>query len=417
MNKESGYFYLNRDNPWPDCKDHLHDVEVAQKYKHAPDGSLILSREGYKYKRRGVFRSGPLEVHASPTPWFRLRVYTDPLPEGAHLQLFTCTGETGEPLYNHQAVDPFPAPDWQAAPRDVLDVLILNPPARYLWVGGMLWSTGRETPVIHQMRVDYGRDTYLKYLPAIYRQDDRPRDFLEQFLAFFESELGGLEAVIHDLPRLFDPLAAPQGDNFPSWLSWLAGWLGFDLSEAWSEADTRRFLVQAFQLYGRRGTIPGLRGYLKMYAGVEAHIYEPALHTHLWSLGEVSQLGFTTMLAPAHLAGAVLDATAILDRTHLADREDRGAALLEDLAHHFCVGVYCSELTRSGALADVRLVIEREKPAHTTYDLCVIEPRMRVGVQARLGIDAIIAAGPPPAHVGMMLDLGILAPAENPANQ
>ena len=81
------------------------------------------------------------------------------------------------------------------------------------------------------------------------------------------------------------------------------------------------------------------------------------------------------------------------------------------------MGVYCSELTRPGALEDVRLVIEREKPAHTTYDLCVIQPRLRVGVQARVGVDAIVAQGPPPAHVGMVLDLGSLAPAGDPANK
>jgi hypothetical protein len=36
-------------------------------------------------------------------------------------------------------------------------------------------------------------------------------------------------------------------------------------------------------------------------------------------------------------------------------------------------------------------VIEAEKPAHTTYHLCLLEAAMRVGAQARLGIDAIVA--------------------------
>jgi hypothetical protein len=57
----------------------------------------------------------------------------------------------------------------------------------------------------------------------------------------------------------------------------------------------------------------------------------------------------------------------------------------------------------------VRAVIEREKPAHTTYHLCVIEPRMRVGAQARLGIDTIVSQGPPPAGIGVALDTAVLA--------
>ena len=40
------------------------------------------------------------------------------------------------------------------------------------------------------------------------------------------------------------------------------------------------------------------------------------------------------------------------------------------------------------------ILVEREKPAHCDYHLCVIEPRMRVGFQARVGIDTIVASHP-----------------------
>jgi hypothetical protein len=36
-------------------------------------------------------------------------------------------------------------------------------------------------------------------------------------------------------------------------------------------------------------------------------------------------------------------------------------------------------------------VIDGEKPAHTDYRLCPVEARMRVGFQARIGVDAIVA--------------------------
>jgi phage tail-like protein len=277
----------------------------------------------------------------------------------------------------------------------------------------MLRSDGQDSPGIQQIRVDYGRDTYLSFLPAIYGKNMSRREFLERFLSLHESVLGGLEGVIADLPRLFDPFAAPDGES-PSWLSWLAGWLAFDLNEAWSEAETRQFLAQAFQLYGKRGTVEGLRRFLKIYAGVEARIEEPGLRTALWSLGETSTLGFTTMLAPAHLQGAVVGASATLGQSHLTRDDDLGAVLFEDVAHQFCVQVYCAELIRPGALADVQAVLERERPAHTTYHLCVIEPRMRVGVQARVGIDAIVAQGPPAAQTGMVLGIGTLAAAAEP---
>jgi hypothetical protein len=39
----------------------------------------------------------------------------------------------------------------------------------------------------------------------------------------------------------------------------------------------------------------------------------------------------------------------------------------------------------------VQRILDDEKPAHTEYHLCLIEPRMRVGFQARIGVDSIVA--------------------------
>lgn len=400
MQEATGYKYLNTANRWPTF--HLHEMEVA------PDGSLTLKRTGKTFASRGVFRGGPFETFDVPTPWFRLQAFAASLPEGAHLQLFTYTSDTGVAPFHPADDEPFRDQGWAALPRDVLDVLIPNRPAEHLWIGGIVQSDGNASPLLQQMRVDYGRDSYLKYLPAIYGADERARDLLERFLSLFESVQGGLEDKINDLPRLFDSGAAPSGD-LPSWLSWLAGWLAFDLAETWSEADVRRHLAEAFALYGKRGTVEGLRQYLKWYAGVEARIEEPGQQAALWSLGENSTLGFTTVLAPAQLAGAVLGATSTLDRSHLTNDDVPGAALFDDVAHRFCVQVYCAELTRPGTLAAAREVLEREKPAHTDYHLCVIEPRFRVAAQARVGIDAIVARGAPQAQFDVMLGTAPLA--------
>lgn len=186
-------------------------------------------------------------------------------------------------------------------------------------------------------------------------------------------------------------------------LPWLAAWLDFDLTDRWTEAQTRQLVASAFELYGTRGTIEGLRRYLKIYAGVEARITEPAQTAKIWSLGHTSTLGFTTQLAAASAAGAVLDATATLDASHLTRGEAFGAPLFEDVAHRFCVDIYCADLRQPRALDQVRAVLDREKPAHTVYSLRVIEPRMRVAVQARLGLDTIVALGPRPATLGTVL--------------
>lgn len=77
---------------------------------------------------------------------------------------------------------------------------------------------------------------------------------------------------------------------------------------------------------------------------------------------------------------------------------DFGQALFADSAHLFtvlvppacdCGGIHGSPQQR------LREAIEAEKPAHTDFHLCFLKPRLRVGFQARLGIDAIVADGPP----------------------
>ena len=45
-------------------------------------------------------------------------------------------------------------------------------------------------------------------------------------------------------------------------------------------------------------------------------------------------------------------------------------------------------------------MIDAEKPAHTDYHLCLVEPDMRVGFQAQVGIDTIVGGPPPPLRLG-----------------
>jgi hypothetical protein len=46
-------------------------------------------------------------------------------------------------------------------------------------------------------------------------------------------------------------------------------------------------------------------------------------------------------------------------------------------------------------LDEVHRIVEREKPAHTDYRLQLIFPDLRIGMQSRLGIDAIVGGEPP----------------------
>jgi hypothetical protein len=99
-------------------------------------------------------------------------------------------------------------------------------------------------------------------------------------------------------------------------------------------------------------------------------------------------------------AASVVDVgNAVVGATGPLPASDFGATLFSDYAHLFTVvvsGARCCEAHQRRALRDA---IDAEKPAHTDYHLCFAEAHMRVGYQARLGVDAIVAEGPPPRRL------------------
>jgi len=384
---------------------------------HTDGGGITVLLPGQAYAPSGSFVAGPLSVNHAPAPtdpptrWYRLLAHVEGLDSQTHLQCFTCTlpaGQTPPPLPSVPPLDgtETTAQDiWRAAPRDQSDFLILNAPATCLWVGGILTSQGAATPRLSQIRVEFGPPPWLDFLPAIYRSDDTTSDFLQRLLGLFGSFLSDEEAKIADLPLLFDVNAAPATAAAP-WLDWLAGWLDFDLQETWSEPQRRQILAEAFALYGMRGTPEGLGRLIALYAGVTARIEEPYQTASLWSLGDMA-LGFDTMLVPGAAEGAIVGTTAVLDHALLLPEEDFGAPLFEDVAHCFHVQVYGSDVSRTGTLAKVTQVLDKEKPAHLAYHLCVIEPQMRVGFQARIGVDAIVGGPAPPLALTETQQLGL----------
>jgi hypothetical protein len=176
-------------------------------------------------------------------------------------------------------------------------------------------------------------------------------------------------------------------------------------------------------------------------------VHEPLLHSGWWALpgqasscGEAGEtttrewthtdgsvLGWTTTLVAAEPQGAVVGTTATLDGSHLITGEEFAAPLFDDVAHQVQVLMYPAVSGDHRTVERVREVIEREKPAHVTYHLCIATPELRIGIQARLGLDAIVSgersptrlaqpavsgaalvlAGSPPGRIGPRSQVGV----------
>ncbi|MEJ2605981.1 MAG: phage tail protein [Anaerolineales bacterium] len=341
------------------------------------------------FVREGTFLTGPFESRDGTinTAWRRLRTSAYPLPTETNVQFFSYVSNWNDPP-TLDPESPFTASDgWKSLPANRLEGLFRNPPARYLWIGGCLQGNGQTSPTITQMQISYPTSTYAHYLPALYQEDGDGRKLLNQILALFESTLGSVEQQTIDMPLLFDPFAAPiewaswligwqqyqdATQQSRNWLPWLASWSAFDLDETWSESKTRRAIATSFCRYGMRGTKVGLRSLIKLYAGVDVWIEEPGRLYKNWSLGDSSCLGFDTALPPAGMVGGA------------------NKLLAEDAAYLFCVWIYKNGQNQCSALMRTKEVLDREKPAHTDYQICEIKPRYRIGVQARIGIDGIV---------------------------
>ena len=375
---------------------------------------LMQARAGCR--AQGVlWRDAALQAADRKVVWHRLQSIIEPLPAGAHLDLFVypTSKDNDPPVVQQDASNPFTDPKWKpvsyAADVDITDLYIGGKETKYLWIGALFLSDGSASPALSQMRVEFDYPAYDQYLPAIYRDQPECDEFLLRLLSLFESFNMEVEGEIASLSSLFDPKAAPA-----KFLAWLAGCLGLDLDENWDEQTQRRLIAEIFRLSDRRGTPAGLRNSLRLFAGVDAVIEEPILHAAWWALpgaaesccescashaasgenwqgAENSILGWTTMLAPAQPQGAVVGTSSDLDQSHLITNADFGSPLFTDVAYQFSVGVYRGQITCAGALPRIRAVLEQEKPAHTTYQLCIIDPHFRVGFQSRVGIDTVVA--------------------------
>jgi phage tail-like protein len=146
------------------------------------------------------------------------------------------------------------------------DALLMSPDrgrikGRYIEMTVHLRSESDDTPRLSQILVRYPRDSYLRYLPAAYQEDEASRKFLERFLSIFESDLSESEDLISNIPSFLDPISAPS-----VFLPWLANWLALDLYELMGERN-REYLAKAVELYKWKGTARGLRSLAETLTG------------------------------------------------------------------------------------------------------------------------------------------------------
>lgn len=374
--------------------------------KPGMDDRVIVACAGASVAAVGELLAGPLDA-GERNDWERAALDAI-VPGTARVELSVFFSDTPSP--------PPAANEWLAAPaHDVLLATLASGIAapgpgqrRFLWLRARLHAGANgETPSLKQVQAATADEDYRQWLPSVYAEQDVDT-VLMRLLALARSEIGEAETTIADLPRLAAPDFVPMAA-----LPWLADWLAFDVPNDLPAQAQRDVLARAYEYARKRGTVAGLLAFVHLHTGLRPRLVEWHALRRIWRLGSESALGFDTALPAASAEGIVVPDPAMLERTDPAfgcqaperivvghaivgadrplPRSDIGTVLFDDHAHRITLLVPPGQADDADMRTRLREIVEAEKPAHVGCDICFIEPEMRIGMAARIGLDTVIA--------------------------
>jgi phage tail-like protein len=357
------------------------------------------------YEPEGTFVSDALDSRIYRCPWHRV-VMHDAIATGTRISVETLTAEESK-----TSAELLGLPDERWTPSAVnstvgngdWDCLVQSPPGRYLWLRLRFFSDGQFSPCIDRLRIYYPRSSSLKYLPAVYSQDEPGRRFLDQFLSIFDTMWDTVGGKLTRIASFFDPMATPATAKSPAdtdFLTWLASWMGMTLDRHWPEDRRRRLLKYAWKLYKLRGTPEGLKLHIELYTGIKPQVLE---HFRLrrWLYAGYARVGDQTALWGADIVDRLqLNVHAQLGTMQLIDTGNPLTDPFAKEANQFTVFVPVRGAGPVDPQADalqqqtVQRIIEMAKPAHTMGYLQMTRPRFRIGIQSFIGKDTVVGIYP-----------------------
>ncbi|MFR5601854.1 MAG: phage tail protein [Lachnospiraceae bacterium] len=252
MKQKKAYFILNKES----------DFSRGRGEGIRFDAESISLMTG---KTEGVYRSRVFDSRERQTVWHRLTM------EG----LFFGEASVEVFVYASDSLDQEEEACLQAVFRKPEDVLLHQVKGRYLWLKVIFTGQKGREPKIDRIQIYFPKDTWIGYLPEVYQNDRESADFLERYLAIFQSVYEDMTRRIEDVPALFDPGTGPREP-----LMWMAQWLSVENINLWNEEQLRYLIKNGVRLYQYRGTVGYLKEILKLYTGsepliVERHQLEP----------------------------------------------------------------------------------------------------------------------------------------------
>lgn len=284
--------------------------------------------------------------------------------------------------------------DWTTVDRpNPGDALLSDAEGRYLWVELDLIGEPFGTPRVASFRAYFPRQSYLRHLPAAYRDDERSAIFLERFLSIFESVFVDIDEEIGAATRYLDPKGIP-----PAYLSWLGDWLGLEAGETWPAPARRTLIEQAPSLFKQRGTREGLLDILRIYLQYASsdrnqHGEPPPGH----SPASAGNSSVEAAERDAVDADAMNEGTLSDDRPVVYLLEHSDLDCIDDpcvrndyerlIPCPQCFLVMVPSSLNDEAMQTVERIVDREQPAHAVGRAIQLRPWIQLGGNSYLGIN------------------------------
>mgnify|MGYP006283463661 FL=1 len=246
--------------------------------------------------------------------------------------------------------------------QETIDTLFEGARGRYLWVRINVLGTESTTPTLQSFRAYFPRQSYLRYLPAVFQEDEQSAAFLERFLSIFESVFTDVEEQIETSTRFLDAGGIPE-----QYLSWLGEWLALEADETWDEDAMRSFLRQAPSLYKQRGTRDGLLAVIELFLDFDdlrPHAWECALERETQYLDERVARGELTAAEAAADLERLATPIWLFEYADIQCVEDDESVYERIVPCPQCFIVFVPPFVDDERLRTVRRIVETQTPAH-----------------------------------------------------
>ncbi|WXR60690.1 phage tail protein [Peptostreptococcaceae bacterium AGR-M142] len=224
----------------------------------------------YKEKERvyGYYISNPIDSHKENNKWHKIRLDAN-IPKNTQIKIKYALFE-----------DYYQACDFKNEEEDNMekffsgrivnskDALFYKGQGRYMVLKIEFYAGERQSPSINDIKIYYNREGYLKYLPEIYRTS-MGDDFLERFLAIFETFLMDMEENISNIYEYFNPHVVDE-----DFLGFLADMMGIKYDFNISQQKLRYLIRNIGEIYSKRGTKEGIKKLLEIILNDDVYIIE-----------------------------------------------------------------------------------------------------------------------------------------------